>query len=146
MDECFQDYLTHNKDSKLELVRKLLMGFPEEPPRFFTLNSSEPIPLKVLPIPTFTVPVGRSCYNCQKLLQPPYYYGVGSKLHRCVECTEKTNSNPESLMKLYTVNENSVLVMSNDHRNVDLKRIGKNIQPKSLDECLPYEYTCNGCG
>jgi hypothetical protein len=48
------------------------------------------------------------------------------------------------MLQLYAINENSVLVMSEDWLNVDVKRMG-NIQPQTPSECIPQNFFCNGC-
>jgi hypothetical protein len=46
---------------------------------------------------------------------------------------------------LYAINENSVLIMSEEMRNVGVRRLGKNIQPVSAEECGLNIYICNSC-
>jgi hypothetical protein len=40
-------------------------------------------------IALFDIPLGSNCADCNKNLVLPYYYGIDSKKHRCIECTEK---------------------------------------------------------
>ena len=90
------------------------------------------------------MPLGESCFNCdKKLAKLPYYYCIGSKTHRCVECTEKQNEASTNRLKRYATNENSILLLAD--RVVDKARIGRNIQPTSQQECKEHSFVCNGC-
>lgn len=153
MERVFRHFVIgySSSNSSISKIKELLAdkSHHKQPPRFFkgeSPSTCKPMQLKSKPIDLFTVPSGTTCNTCQAKLESAYYFGVGSRLHRCIECTESLNAGTTNQMKLYKVNENSVLVTSPEMRTIDEKRMGKNIQPKSEDECLPYEYTCDGCG
>lgn len=95
-------------------------------------------------IETVELPEGKNCADCGVALVLPYYYFHVSKVHKCVTCAEKQDKTVEDKLKRYPVNEHSVLIISD--RTVDVKRLGKNIQPKTSEQCAEGSFMCNGCG
>lgn len=89
------------------------------------------------------IPVGVVCCTCGKHLELPYYWYFTSKLHRCVDCAELQNKPETSRLNKYPVLENAVLVIQ--ERNIDVKRLGTNIQPHIEAECKDHSFECNGC-
>jgi hypothetical protein len=55
-------------------------------------------------IETFEVPLGTTCATCTETLHFPYYFGIGSKKHRCIKCTEQYDEKSQDKLKRYAVN------------------------------------------
>lgn len=129
-----------------ELYRKLLpYDGREQRECYFLQPSKESDPeLYEQIVKTFEVPLGTSCSSCNKQLNRlPYYYCIGSKTHRCIECTEKQDETATNRLKRYAINENSILLIAD--RVVDQVRLGRNIQPTTQQECKQHSFVCNGC-
>jgi len=84
-------------------------------------------------IATIDLPEGTTCADCKAELKLPYYYFHVSSVHKCVDCAEKQDKDAADKLKRYPVNEHSVLIIGD--RNVDVKRLGTNLQPKTSEEC-----------
>jgi hypothetical protein len=61
----------------------------------------------------------------------PYYYGIGSKQHRCIPCTEQQNEKSQDKLQRYAINENSILLTKD--RVIDVVRLGNNVQPRTQE-------------
>lgn len=94
-------------------------------------------------ISTMDVPLGESCQACTKPLALPYYWYFQSKHHRCVDCAELQDKEEPDKLKRYPLLENAVLVIHD--RNIDVKRLGLNLQPTTEDQCKEHSFECNGC-
>lgn len=47
-------------------------------------------------------------------------------------------------MRRYPTLENSVLIIKD--REVDVKRLGLNLQPETEEECIGHSFCCDSCG
>lgn len=89
------------------------------------------------------MPLGDKCASCQKQLVLPYYWYFTSKQHRCADCAELKSTEETRKLMRYSLLENAVLIIKD--MNIDVKRLGSNIQPQTDEDCKDHSFECNGC-